>query len=336
MAEMITQCPKCSTAFHVTEALLSSAKGAVRCGTCLTVFNGRAHLQHQEEELVEIDISEYEVAERKKPKSKTKKKDYSKDAVITPKSDDHEVQEVSDDESWVLDLLAEEGHEPSQIGLVPKQEKDEELTNKESTQGEKNAPKKESKDKTEDAQSAATQLIQTLEPEPVEVEFRGKRGFFSSKIVWSILAFVGLFALLGQIAWLKYPELNKYEPYRSFYGFACEYIGCVLPEQIDREKIDIVELSVQSHPDPEKPNALLVDASLINKAPFKQSFPDLRLSFNKTNGEFLTERTFSPEEYLGSDLEGVNLMPTNAKVHIELELQDPGEIASGYKVDIVR
>jgi len=40
----ITRCPKCHTSFRITEAHLKSAKGAVRCGSCLNIFNARAHL----------------------------------------------------------------------------------------------------------------------------------------------------------------------------------------------------------------------------------------------------------------------------------------------------
>ncbi len=40
----ITQCPHCRTSFRVSLAQLSAAKGAVRCGACLHVFNARQHL----------------------------------------------------------------------------------------------------------------------------------------------------------------------------------------------------------------------------------------------------------------------------------------------------
>lgn len=36
---MITQCPKCLTSFRATEVQLTIASGAVRCGSCLHVFN---------------------------------------------------------------------------------------------------------------------------------------------------------------------------------------------------------------------------------------------------------------------------------------------------------
>lgn len=44
MAENITRCPKCKTSFRISEAHLNSAKGAVRCGSCLNIFNAKEHL----------------------------------------------------------------------------------------------------------------------------------------------------------------------------------------------------------------------------------------------------------------------------------------------------
>ena len=41
----ITQCPKCNTAFKITGAHLASAKGAVRCGSCLSIFNARDYIK---------------------------------------------------------------------------------------------------------------------------------------------------------------------------------------------------------------------------------------------------------------------------------------------------
>ncbi|MCW8998255.1 MAG: zinc-ribbon domain-containing protein, partial [Kangiellaceae bacterium] len=39
-----TRCPQCQTAFKVTEKLLGMAKGKVRCGACLAVFQATEHL----------------------------------------------------------------------------------------------------------------------------------------------------------------------------------------------------------------------------------------------------------------------------------------------------
>ncbi len=42
--QQITRCPKCGTAFRITQAQLQSAKGAVRCGSCLNVFKAVDYL----------------------------------------------------------------------------------------------------------------------------------------------------------------------------------------------------------------------------------------------------------------------------------------------------
>lgn len=43
MSNMVTRCPQCQTSFKVTEEHLKIANGAVRCGSCLLVFQARQH-----------------------------------------------------------------------------------------------------------------------------------------------------------------------------------------------------------------------------------------------------------------------------------------------------
>lgn len=43
MSKMVTRCPQCQTSFRVTEEHLKIANGAVRCGSCLHVFQAREH-----------------------------------------------------------------------------------------------------------------------------------------------------------------------------------------------------------------------------------------------------------------------------------------------------
>jgi predicted Zn finger-like uncharacterized protein len=41
MTPQVTRCPSCGTSFRFTEAQLNVANGAVRCGSCLTIFQAR-------------------------------------------------------------------------------------------------------------------------------------------------------------------------------------------------------------------------------------------------------------------------------------------------------
>jgi len=52
---MITRCPKCGTTFKISSEQLSAAGGAVRCGACLTVFNGQDHLSSDNESRSDVD-----------------------------------------------------------------------------------------------------------------------------------------------------------------------------------------------------------------------------------------------------------------------------------------
>ncbi len=52
---LITECPSCRTRFRVAETQLQSARGRVRCGACLTVFNGVEHLIWDEVEIYASD-----------------------------------------------------------------------------------------------------------------------------------------------------------------------------------------------------------------------------------------------------------------------------------------
>lgn len=42
--QMITRCPQCKTSFRITPVQLQSARGAVRCGSCLHIFKAMDHL----------------------------------------------------------------------------------------------------------------------------------------------------------------------------------------------------------------------------------------------------------------------------------------------------
>jgi predicted Zn finger-like uncharacterized protein len=49
----VTQCPHCQTSFRVSHAQLSIARGVVRCGACLQVFNAAKQLLEQRAGIVE-------------------------------------------------------------------------------------------------------------------------------------------------------------------------------------------------------------------------------------------------------------------------------------------
>ena len=57
---MYTKCPECYATFRVTEEQLSIADGLVRCGICDAVFNGREHIEEDQEPTTETKDKYYE------------------------------------------------------------------------------------------------------------------------------------------------------------------------------------------------------------------------------------------------------------------------------------
>src|SRR3954462_1992241 len=68
MSHMVTRCPTCATAFRVTSTQLESAKGAVRCGSCLHIFQAQDYLVKTEEE--KSAVSKSANPESSKPEAK--------------------------------------------------------------------------------------------------------------------------------------------------------------------------------------------------------------------------------------------------------------------------
>ncbi|MDD0977402.1 DUF3426 domain-containing protein [Pseudomonas fontis] len=58
----VTQCPHCQTSFRVSHTQLSVARGVVRCGNCLQVFNAAKQLLEQSEASSAVVVSEQPVA----------------------------------------------------------------------------------------------------------------------------------------------------------------------------------------------------------------------------------------------------------------------------------
>ncbi|MDO6423165.1 zinc-ribbon and DUF3426 domain-containing protein [Saccharophagus degradans] len=126
MPDAITRCPKCTTSFRITEAHLKSAKGAVRCGSCLNIFNAKENLISQpkpepkpaapvddeddilisddmgvEDEITDESQSEFEDTFFFAKSAGQHETNLFERELVQDEND----QESSDDESWALNLL---------------------------------------------------------------------------------------------------------------------------------------------------------------------------------------------------------------------------------------
>lgn len=178
-----------------------------------------------------------------------------------------------------------------------------------------------------------TALLMNIMPAPIEFTAKRMRRWYQRKL-WPSLSLLALIVLIVQVGWFKFDYFSRAEPYRTGYLFLCPYIGCQVPTLVDTSRIVASNLVVREIP--ETPGALAVDVMIINNAPFEQPYPDLVLVFTDIDEKTVASRRFVPKEYLGGEVAGQHLMPQNQKVHISLDMIDPGPHAVNYHIDIPR
>ena len=91
------------------------------------------------------------------------------------------------------------------------------------------------------------------------------------------------------------------------------------------------KLAVRSHPD--KADALLVDALIINEAAFEQPFPVIELQFMDIQQQLVGSYRLEPSAYLDGELAGSTaLMAVRTPIHIDIDIPDPGPKAVNYQL----
>jgi predicted Zn finger-like uncharacterized protein len=176
-------------------------------------------------------------------------------------------------------------------------------------------------------------LLMNIMPAPIEFNTKRMRNWYHKKL-WSNLVVLTSIVLFFQITYFKFDYFSRVEPYRTAYTFICPVLGCKVPTLVDRTQISAYNLVVRNHP--EAKNALIVDAIILNKAPFPQPFPDIVLAFSTIDETPVASRRFTPKEYLGGELAGMDHIPIKQPVHITLELADPGPTAVNYHMGIAQ
>lgn len=175
-------------------------------------------------------------------------------------------------------------------------------------------------------------LISAIEPAPLEVSWRPAQDRRLPNWAWTLLALLLCAALAAQLAYFRFDSLSRQGPWRGLYAAVCPLLGCQLPALVDPGAIRTSNLVVRSHSQTQ--GALVVDAVLLNTAPFDQPFPGLLLTFTDLKNRPVASRRFTPREYLQGELAGRKQMPAGNPVHIAIEIVDPGSEAVNYELHI--
>ncbi len=265
--------------------------------------------------------------------------------------DEDEDQPLVDDESWAESLLEEEGVSderpapqddwelPDPDPLEHELEFDDRDSRQKTRATSSEKPATEQNDATSEPAAAASReapdkepdIWQDLRSQPVAAPASDRRRL--SKALWPVLATALVALLVYQVGWVHQDRLAQVPELRPWYESWCDLTGCELRPLQDVERIESRQLIVRSHPDQD--NALLVEATLVNRAGFSQPFPAIALSFSNLNNDIVAQRVFQPREYLGGDARDLESMPPATPFRVSLSLQDPGRDAISYRIDFL-
>ncbi len=343
---LITECPNCQTRFRVSETQLQQSGGRVRCGACLTVFDGVQNLAmeadsffrdpQQAQEALDALLDELAGHTPASARQATSQ-DLPEDTLAAPAGDQERDESAASHppreppaDSALVDQPAAAGSVAARSAGGSQEEPGGEH---QPPAGPAGAPP----DPTGGSGPASEPLL-TVTPQPADqaadapapaaapsVVFGDQRR--PRPLVWAgILAGVAL--LLGQILWYQFDDWGRQPLGRAVYQPLCRVLGCELPLQRDVALLTTRNLAVRTHP--EQPGRLRVDAVIVNEAPFAQPFPTLELRFTTVHGNLVAGHRFEPAEYLAGDAAGLRLIPPRTPVRIELAVEDPGGDAVNY------
>ncbi len=151
-------------------------------------------------------------------------------------------------------------------------------------------------------------------------------------IVMSAGSLLLILLLLGQYIWSARDYLAQHYPEtRPLLSRMCEQLDCRLALRRDPSRLQITNRDVRTHPTAKE--ALLINATFVNRAPFRQPYPLIELKLSNLRGREIGRRTFLPREYLAGEPDIEAGIPPEGQVYLVLEVMDPGRQAVNFEFD---
>jgi hypothetical protein len=152
---------------------------------------------------------------------------------------------------------------------------------------------------------------------------------------WRLLGFAaaGLLLVAAQVLYFKVDEWSSDADIRPVYEALCVVLGCTVPTYRDPTALQGTNVVVRPHP--ERADLLLVDAQVLNTAPYGQAFPDLRLDLLDRDGNIVSSRVFEPDEYRGGELATMPDVPPNRPLQVSLEVYRPRAAVVNFRFELL-
>ncbi len=296
---VITRCPDCHARFRVTDGQLKLARGQVRCGACLCVFDARVHA-----------LSDAEAS--------------------LPPATGHDLQPAASVSSSPIPP-EQASSEAAGNSPAPSQTAGTEKTEARAQAREQREAERPTEDSSSLPAAANAAAPLPFRAEPIAFNTTGSNDNPVATTGWLLLSLAAALALAAQLLWFERARLAQYPELGSVYALLCEQVDCSLTQSA-LSLIDNQGLHLQPHP--KYSDALSATVLLENQAAFSQPWPGLQLRFTDLKGRLVAQRIFQPNEYLDTSSVDPLRMPSGQPVQIELELAAPGRRGVSYELKL--
>lgn len=193
------------------------------------------------------------------------------------------------------------------------------------------------KKKTQPALTLEEEVADTISPEEfvtpaVARLFIGNQQPGMRSLPWGLAAVLLLVTLLGQSLYFYASELARQPRLRPWVVAICQHLGCTVRPRQDVTLIELLRTHVAPHP--QRPDALRIRASMVNRAGFAQPYPLMELTLTTSNGEIAARRTFLPQQYLGRVAPTKRMAP-HVVVDSVFDITRPNIKSAGFEIRLV-
>jgi len=307
---MVTRCPACDTTFRVTPPQLQAQHGVVRCGRCMTVFDGFKSLATVDENPVADAAAEPAPA-------------VIEPAVVEPPAERQAPSEPAAPEPAPATL------EPAPaFALEP-------VSALELAAAAEPAPEAVARrEGAEDVRDYGPPPEQLTIDDHLELE-ESREAQTRRARLWAAAAVLLIAVLAFQVAYFYRGEVAAHFPQlRPHLARVCEWARCSI-DLPQRPRLIAIEASDLQATDTARPGVIQLTATVRNHAGYAIGYPALDLVLTNTREHTLARRIFLPRDYLESGRDPRAGIPAHAEMTIRLDL-DTGDLnPAGFRLDLL-
>lgn len=194
------------------------------------------------------------------------------------------------------------------------------------------------------APDPADDLFLSQPPEPLDfVSFKyddnaaDPNDFYSSQVtppqsrsaIWMAASLGMMILLTAQYGWSERETLLDDDLVRPWLDRACNALNCQLPLRQALDQVVLVSRDIRPHTSVE--GALIISATMQNRASFVQPFPQVEITLSNLNSERIAMRIFQPEDYLENSKISDRGMAPGTLLPLVFEVVDPGDDAVAFE-----